>query len=144
MRITSTAFEHEGDIPAQFTCDGLDVSPPLTVHDLPPETASLVLIVDDPDAPVGTWDHWIEYDIAPVTEIPEDVEALGTPGTNSWGRTGYGGPCPPDGVHRYFFTLYALDTELGFEPGEDKITIIDAIHGHVLAEAVLMGFYERA
>ena len=90
MRITSTAFEHEGDIPERYTCDGIDVSPPLSIDDIPTGTVSLALLVDDPDAPAGTWDHWVEYDIEPVAEIAEDVEALGTPGTNSWGRTGYG------------------------------------------------------
>jgi Raf kinase inhibitor-like YbhB/YbcL family protein len=143
MRITSTAFEPEGDIPVEYTCEGLDISPPLTIEDLPPGTVSLALVMDDPDAPAGTWDHWVEYDIEPVTEIPEDVEGLGTPGTNSWERSGYRGPCPPSGVHRYFFTVYALDTELGLEPGADKATVLAATHGHVLEEASLLGFYSR-
>jgi hypothetical protein len=143
MRIESSAFEHEGDIPAQYTCDGLDVSPPLIIHDLPADTASLVLIMDDPDAPMGTWDHWIEYDIPPATEIPEAVASLGTPGTNSWDRTGYGGPCPPNGTHRYFFVVYALDTKLGWKPGADKGAVLEAIHDHALAEATLLGFYSR-
>ena len=143
MRITSTAFEHEGDIPARYTCDGLDISPPLSIADLPPETVSLVVVMDDPDAPVGTWDHWVAYDIEPVTEIPEDVQDLGTPGTNSWERTGYGGPCPPSGTHRYLFAVYALDTMLGWEPGADKVSVLGRIHDHVLAEATLLGFYSR-
>ena len=105
MRITSTAFEPEGDIPSRYTCDGEDISPPLAIEDLPPETVSLVLVMDDPDAPMGTWDHWLAYDIEPRTQIPEAVEGLGTPGTNSWERTGYGGPCPPGGTHRYFFAV---------------------------------------
>jgi len=143
MRITSTAFEHEGDIPEQYTCDGLDVSPPLAIEDLPADTVSLVLVMDDPDAPVGTWDHWVAYDITPTAEIPEGVEALGTSGTNSWGRTGYGGPCPPSGTHRYFFAVYALDRELGWEPGADKVDVLEEIHDHVVAEATLLGFYSR-
>jgi hypothetical protein len=143
MRITSTAFESEGDIPERYTCDGEDISPPLAIEDLPPETVSLVLVVDDPDAPAGTWDHWVAYDIPPLTEIPEAVGSLGTAGTNSWGRTGYGGPCPPRGTHRYFFVLYALDTELGWEPGADKGDVLEAIHDHILAEATLLGLYSR-
>lgn len=143
MQITSTAFEDEGDIPQQFTCDGTNVSPALAIEEIPEDAVSLVLIVDDPDAPVGTWDHWIEYDIAPTAEIPEAVESLGTSGTNSWGDTGYGGPCPPSGTHRYFFVVYALDVELGWEPGADKLTVLEAIHDHVIAEASLLAFYSR-
>jgi hypothetical protein len=143
MLISSPAFEDEGDIPAKHTCDGDDISPPLLIEDLPAETVSLVLVVDDPDAPVGTWDHWVAYDIESLTEIPEGVEELGTPGTNSWGNTGYGGPCPPSGTHRYFFAAYALDVELGWEAGADKTTVLEAIHDHILAEASLLGFYSR-
>ena len=143
MRLTSTAFEHEGDIPARFTCDGEDISPALSIEGLPAETVSLVLVMDDPDAPVGTWDHWVEYDIEPLTEIPEAVETLGTPGVNSWDRTGYGGPCPPSGTHRYFFAVYALDTTLGWEPGAAKVSVLGEIHDHILAEATLLGFYSR-
>jgi Raf kinase inhibitor-like YbhB/YbcL family protein len=142
MRLSSPAFEHEGDIPSRHTCDGSDISPALAIEDLPPDTVSLALIMDDPDAPAGTWDHWIAYDIAPASVIPEGAEP-GTPGTNSWDRTGYGGPCPPSGTHRYFFRLYALDVELGWEPGADKMSVLDAIHDHVLAEATLLGFYSR-
>ena len=101
MRLTSTAFEPGTDIPTRFTCDGQDVSPPLSLQDIPAATVSLVLIMDDPDAPGGTWDHWVAYDIPLTTEIPQGVRDLGTAGLNSWGRTGYGGPCPPRGVHRY-------------------------------------------
>lgn len=143
MFLTSTAFEHEGDIPARYTCDGDGVSPPLSIDDLPEEAVSLVLLMDDPDAPAGTWDHWVEYDIEPLTEIPEAVGSLGTPGTNSWGRRGYGAPCPPNGIHRYVFAVYALDTSLGWEPGADKGDVLARIHGHVLADATLMGFYSR-
>lgn len=143
MRISSTAFEHEDDIPTQYTCDGADISPPLLLEEVPAETVTLALVMDDPDAPMGTWDHWVAYDIPPLTEIPEAVEALGTPGTNSWENTGYGGPCPPSGTHRYFFKVFALDVELGWEAGADKITVIEAIHDHVLDEATLLGFYSR-
>ncbi len=134
----------KASIPGRYTCDGLDVSPALTLEDMPSATVSLVVVMDDPDARVGTWDHWVAYDIAPSDEIPEDATLLGTSGTNSWGRTGYGGPCPPDGTHRYFFTVYALDTELGLQAGALKATVLDAIAGHVLDEAVLMGHYSRS
>lgn len=144
MRLMSDAFEHEGLIPATHTCDGRDVSPALTIEDIPPQAVALVLVMDDPDAPVGTWDHWIAYDIPPTDSIPEGVSSLGTPGTNSWGRTGYGGPCPPSGTHRYFFTLYALDAELGLAPGAGRADVLDALPGHITAEATLMGRFSRS
>jgi len=143
MRLTSTAFEHEGDIPALYTCDGEDISPALIIEDLPEGTVSLVVIMDDPDAASRTWDHWVAYDIEPTAEIPEAVAELGTPGVNSWDRTGYGGPCPPSGTHRYFFAVYALDTALDWAPGADKTAVLDAIGDHALAEATLMGRYSR-
>lgn len=143
MKLTSTAFEHEGVIPERYTCDGSDVSPPLTVEEVPDGAVTLVLIMDDPDAPAGVWDHWIAYDIPRGTPIPEAVESLGTPGRNSWGRTDYGGPCPPSGTHRYFFSVFALETSLGLAAGADKSEVLDAISGHVLAKATLMGHYSR-
>jgi Raf kinase inhibitor-like YbhB/YbcL family protein len=143
MRLTSSAFEHEDLIPTRFTCDGRDISPPLELHELPADAVSLVLVMDDPDAPGGTWDHWVAYDIPPRSEIPKAVESLGTPAANSWGDATYGGPCPPSGTHRYIFGLFALDAELGWEPGADKTTVLEAIHDHVLAEASLLGFYSR-
>lgn len=143
MQLTSSAFEHEGVIPERYTCDGADVSPPLTLSDVPSAAVTFVLVMDDPDAPGGVWDHWIAYDIPTDTAIPEAVGSLGTPGKNSWGRTDYGGPCPPSGTHRYFFSVYALDTNLGLGPGVDKAQVLDALTGHVLAEATLMGRYSR-
>ena len=143
MRLTTTAFEHDGDIPSRHTCDGPDTSPALLIDDLPPDAVSLALVLDDPDAPAGTWVHWLAYDIEPVLAIPEGVARLGTPGTNSWGRTGYGGPCPPSGRHRYVFTLYALDAKLRLAAGADKATLSAALDGHVLAASVLMGHYRR-
>jgi Raf kinase inhibitor-like YbhB/YbcL family protein len=143
MELTSDAFRHETRIPSKYTCDGDDVSPPLAISGIPAGTEALALVVDDPDAPSGTWDHWVAYDI-PVSEtIPEGVATLGTAGRNSWGRSGYGGPCPPSGTHRYFFTVYALDTTLGLEAGATKQTLLDAVEGHVLAEATLLGRYSR-
>ena len=143
MRISSPAFEHEGDIPARFTCAGEDISPPLLFEDLPPDAVSLVLVMDDPDAPMGAWDHWVAYDIEPLAEVPEGVGSLGTAGTNSWGHIGYGGPCPPSGTHRYLFQLFALDRRIGWEEGADKTSVLEAIHEHVLAEASLLGFFSR-
>jgi len=113
------------------------------VEDVPAGTTALALVMDDPDAPGGVWDHWIAYDIPVTQQIPEDVASLGMAGRNSWGRTGYGGPCPPGGTHRYVFTLYALDAQLGLEPGANKAALLAAISGHVLAETVLMGRYSR-
>jgi len=143
MRISSPAFEDEGDIPARFTCAGEDISPPLLFEDVPLEAVSLVLVMDDPDAPMGTWDHWVAYDIEPLAEVPTGIGSLGTAGTNSWGRTGYGGPCPPSGTHRYVFQLFALDRRIGWEEGADKTSVLEAIHEHVLAEASLLGFFSR-
>lgn len=143
MEITADAFRHEMRIPTRHTCDGEEVSPALHVSGVPEGTAALALIVDDPDAPRGTWDHWVAYDI-PVTEsIPEGVAELGTAGRNSWGRPGYGGPCPPSGSHRYFFTVYALDTLLGLDPGADKAAVLNAMAGHIVGKATLMGRYSR-
>jgi len=143
MEITSPSFAHEGAIPARFTCDGEDVSPQIDIAHIPEGTEALVLIMDDPDAPYGTWDHWIAYDIEPTDVITEDVGSLGTDGVNSWKRPGYGGPCPPSGTHRYFFKVLALDASLGLTGGADKTTVLAAAGGHVLAEATLMGTYAR-
>jgi Raf kinase inhibitor-like YbhB/YbcL family protein len=144
MRLASSAFDADGVIPKRYTCDGLDISPPLTIEDVPVGTDSLVLTMDDPDCPGRTWDHWVAYDVPVLGEIPEGVPALGTPGRNSWGRTGYGGPCPPRGTHRYVFTVYALDRSLGLEPGADKAAVLAAFSDRVLAEASLTGRYGRS
>lgn len=141
MDLTSPAFDHEAAIPARYSCDGEDVSPELRIAAVPRNAATLVLIMDDPDAPVGTWDHWVAYDFEPRGTIPEDVGDLGTAGLNSWKQTGYGGPCPPSGTHRYFFRILALDAPLGLDEGADKETVLVASEGHVLAEAVLMGTF---
>jgi Raf kinase inhibitor-like YbhB/YbcL family protein len=143
MDLTSPAFADQTTIPDRYTCEGSDISPPLQVGNIPTDTVSMVLVMDDPDAPAGVWDHWVEYNIEPRESIPESVKNLGTPGNNSWGRAGYGGPCPPSGTHRYFFTVYALDTELGLASGADKAEVLEAIEGHVLAEATLIGRYSR-
>lgn len=150
MKLNSSAFEHEGMIPSKYTCDGRDVSPPLEWSGIPGEAKSLALISDDPDAPVGTWVHWVYYDIGPGTHgLPEAVAPDrkpaqgGSQGVNDFRRIGYGGPCPPSGTHRYFFRLYALDTVLNLEPGVDKKGLVKAMQGHVIARAELMGRYKR-
>ena len=154
LRITSPTFEPNGEIPRRHTCEGEDVSPALRWSGVPDGAKSLVLIVDDPDAPDPaaprmTWVHWVLYDIpASATGLPEDVAASdlppGTrPGRNDWKRTGYGGPCPPVGRHRYFHKLYALDTELGDLGAAGKAEVERAMRGHVLAEAQLVGTYEK-
>jgi hypothetical protein len=144
MYLTSSAFSHQARIPTRYTCDGEDLSPPLTIDGIPEGTAALVLIVDDPDAPHDVWDHWVAYDIPPEGVIPEGVSNVGTGGRNSWGRTGYGGPCPPPGgSHRYIFSIYAIDTTLGLGEGVDKGAVLNAIQGHILDEAELIGRYSR-
>lgn len=143
MTLTSTAFDHEGVIPQIYSCDGSDISPPLAVDGVPEAAVSLALVMDDPDAPVGVWDHWVAYDIAVDAAIPEDVGTLGISGQNSWGQTGYGGPCPPGGTHRYVFTAYAVDAQLGLESGATKSEVLAAISDHLLAEATLLGSYTR-
>jgi hypothetical protein len=115
----------------------------LSIHDIPAAAISLVLLMDDPDAPAGRWDHWLAYDIAPAAEIPEAVAALGTSGVNSWGRNGYGGPCPPSGTHRYYVHVHALDIRLGLRAGASRAAVEAAMRGHVLAEASLMGRFSR-
>lgn len=155
MTLTSPHFQHNGEIPARFTCDGADKSPELHWTSLPQGIQSLALIVDDPDAPDPaapkmTWVHWVLYNIAPnTTGLPEGVAATelaeGTrEGLNDWGRTGYGGPCPPLGRHRYFFKLYALDTMLADLERPTKAALEQAMQGHCLAQAQLIGTYQRS
>lgn len=142
MELTST-FENEQPIPRVYTCDGDNISPPLTISGAPEGTRTMALVVDDPDAPSGTFDHWVAFDIEPATEIPEGIDRLGTAGVNSAGETGYTGPCPPSGTHRYFFRVYALDTELGLAGGATKQEVLEAAESHILAEGNLMGTYQR-
>ena len=143
MKITSPAFTHNGMIPPKYTCQGKDISPPLTISDIPEGTVSLALIVDDPDAPGNTWDHWLIWDIEPTGEIKED-SAPGIQGKNSWGRQDYGGPCPPSGTHRYFFKLYAIDSALDLPAGATKANLEAAIKGHILEPAELIGLYQKS
>ena len=143
MHLSSPVFVNGGTIPVRYTCDGDDVSPPLDIDDVPEGTRSLVLVMEDPDAPHGTWDHWVAYDIEPLTHVSEGTPSLGTPGRNSWGRQGYGGPCPPSGTHRYVFRILALDRVLGLPPDLGKEQVLKAAEGHILEEAVLVGLYGR-
>ena len=152
--ITSTAFTHEGPIPRQYTCEGADISPALSWSGVPAGARSLALIVDDPDAPDPkapklTWVHWVLYNMPATTSgLKEDEKKNGVPpgalpGLNDWKRTGYGGPCPPIGRHRYFHKLYALDTLLADLKKPTKLQLLEAMKGHVLAEAQLMGTYQK-
>lgn len=142
MKLTSPAFEHNQLMPRKFTCDGEDISPALEIRDVPPQAQSLALIVDDPDAPMGTWVHWVAYDIPVVSRIEEN-SIPGKQGNNNFGRKDYGGPCPPSGTHRYFFKLYALDKKLEAGEGLDKQGLEKAMQGHILGNAELMGLYKR-
>jgi hypothetical protein len=145
LAITSPAFADGQPIPATFTADGANVSPELVIANPPPGTACFALIVDDPDAPMGTWVHWVAWNIpASTTKIPEGrLPAGSVEGRNSWGRTGYGGPSPPSGTHRYHFKLYAVDRPIELPRTADKQTLIDAMEGHVLARCQLTGTYRR-
>jgi hypothetical protein len=142
MKLTSPAFEHEGHIPSKFTCEGEDVSPTLIVEDVPTNAQSLALIVDDPDAPGKTFVHWVEYNLPVLDRIDENT-APGTSGANDFGKTGYGGPCPPSGTHRYLFKLYALDSELDLPAGLSKAELEANMDGHVIDQAVLLGRYQK-
>lgn len=150
LQVRSSAFEHNEMIPSRYTCDGEDVSPPLSWDGVPQNAKSLALISDDPDAPMGTWVHWVAYNIPPSEKgFPENLSKdkklpNGTlQGITDFKRIGYGGPCPPSGVHRYFFKLYALDTKLNLDSGASKKDLLKAMEGHILAQGELMGKYQR-
>ena len=150
MKLTSPAFTEGGMIPAQYTCNGADISPPLAWEEVPEDAKSLALIVDDPDAPVGTWVHWVLYNLpASTRELKENITKTkilpdgAMQGTNDFRKIGYNGPCPPGGTHRYFFKLYALDEMVDLNPGARKKDLVDAMKGHILAECQLMGRFSR-
>jgi Raf kinase inhibitor-like YbhB/YbcL family protein len=154
LSLKSTAFAQGGSIPATYTCEGKDLAPPLAWEGVPPGTRSLVLIADDPDAPDPrapkmTWVHWVLYNLPPgATGLPEGATSAGLPpgtgeGLNDWNRTGYGGPCPPVGRHRYFFKLYALDTVLTGLDRPTKAKVEAAMQGHVIAKAEWVGTYQK-
>jgi Raf kinase inhibitor-like YbhB/YbcL family protein len=150
MRIESAAFSEGGLIPQRHTCDGKDVSPPLSWTGTPEGAKSLALICDDPDAPGKTWVHWVVFNIPPAArQLPEaiapggPISGVGTQGKNDFRKLGYGGPCPPGGTHRYQFKLYALDAELALPAGATKAELEGAMEGHVLGQATLTGKYSR-
>ncbi len=151
IEMASSAFEHGQAIPSLYTCDSADISPPIEWGPLPPGTATMALIVDDPDAPRGTWVHWVIYNIPSEDRwleenIPHDkVQPDGCfQGINDFRKIGYGGPCPPGGTHRYFFKLYALDVRLEIPPGATKDQLLGAMEGHIIAAGELMGTYSRS
>jgi Raf kinase inhibitor-like YbhB/YbcL family protein len=144
MKVTSSAFQEGADIPSKFTFDGADMSPPLHIADIPSEAKSLALIVDDPDAPGGLFTHWMVWNIPPQTSaVGEGSAPKGVQGTNDFGKSGYGGPCPPSGTHRYYFKLFALDRELDLPFGAKRSQVDGALKGHVIAQGELMGRYSR-
>jgi hypothetical protein len=150
LKLTSTAFKEGESIPRQYTCDGINISPPLEWTGGPKTAKTIAIIADDPDAPAGTWVHWVLYNlpasnIGLVENVPvtENLKAGGFQGTNDFGKIGYGGPCPPSGTHRYFFKIYVLDSELSLKAGATKDELLKAMEGHVLAQSQLMGTYRR-
>lgn len=147
MMVSSTGFRDGQPIPRQYTCDGQNISPVVAWSGAPSQTASLVLIVDDPDAPSGVWTHWVVFDLPPsATELPENAASVagGKQGLNDFKKAGYNGPCPPAGkVHRYFFRIFALDTMLNLPAGATRKAVESAMNKHILAQGQLMGTYER-
>ncbi len=153
LQITSPAFENNSTIPKKYTCDGEDINPPLKIEGLPDETKSIVLIVDDPDAPIGTWNHWVVWNITSKEEIAENTDpgvkeiaedtVPGVEGMNDFQDQKYGGPCPPSGTHRYFFKVYALKDELKLDTNSTKSDVEKAIEGKIVAKGELIGLYSR-
>ena len=145
LKISSAAFAHNGPIPSKYTCDGADVSPPLAIENVPAGAKSLALIVDDPDAPGGTWVHWVVWNIDPSTkEVRVNAAPTGaSQGMTDFRKPKYGGPCPPSGTHRYFFKLYALDTVLALAPNAGKTAVEAAMKSHILAQTELIGLYAK-
>lgn len=142
LKVHSVAFSHNGHIPPRYTCEGENINPPLEIGNVPDGTKTLALIMEDPDAPRGTFDHWIMWNILPNEAIAEGNNP-GINGTNSFGKTGYGGPCPPSGTHRYFFKIFAIDTELDLQAGANKNELLKAMDGHVLSKGELLGHYQK-
>lgn len=149
MQLKSSAFKEGEPIPRQYTCQGVDINPPLSISEVPKEAQSLALIVEDPDVPEylrkdRMWDHWVVYNIDPKTnEIQEGAPSLGMQGRNTGGQNRYMGPCPPDREHRYFFKLFALDVQLSLDEGATKKEVLTAMEGHILAQSQLMGRFEK-
>ena len=145
MKLASSAFSDNQSIPAKYTCDGVNISPPLTISEIPENAQGLVLIVDDPDAPAGDWVHWTVFNIDPLTKQVDEgqVPAGGVEGMTDFGKSGWGGPCPPSGTHRYQFKLYALDTRLELSSSAKKQDIGVAMQEHILDQTLLVGLYQR-
>lgn len=143
LTVRCVAFSQGGHIPPQYSCEGENINPPLIIGDFPEGTRSLAIIMEDPDAPNGTFDHWLVWNIPPNEPVAEN-SVPGISGRNSFGNTGYGGPCPPSGQHRYFFRVYALDGDLDLLAGADKEALHAAMEGHVLASGELMGYYKKS
>jgi Raf kinase inhibitor-like YbhB/YbcL family protein len=142
LAISSAAFQHEGFIPSKYTCDGEGINPPLQIDKIPEETQSLAIIMEDPDAAKGVFDHWLVWNISPQSPVLENSNP-GISGINSTGKTGYHAPCPPSGSHRYYFYVFALDTKLDLEAGADKKALQKTMRPHILAKSNLMGRYQR-
>ncbi len=142
LRVRSVAFSHGGHIPPKYTCEGENINPPLDISGFPENTKSLAVVVEDPDAPRGVYDHWVVWNVPPNEAIAENSRP-GVSGRNSFGNTGYGGPCPPSGSHRYFFKVYALDRNVDIQAGSDKKTLEEAMKDHVLASGELMAHYQK-
>lgn len=145
MHISSPSFKNLETIPSEFTCNGKNINPPLKFTDIPPQTKSLLLIVDDPDAPMGTWVHWVVYNINPQIKIIKEntVPQGGIEATTTFGKPGYGGPCPPSGTHHYYFKLYALDIILPSNTKATKESIINKAQKHIIEQAELIGLYQN-
>jgi Raf kinase inhibitor-like YbhB/YbcL family protein len=148
IKLTSFAFADSQPVPRQYTCNGINISPPLEWTGIPKSAKTIAIVADDPDAPGGTWVHWVIYNlpadtIGMVENLPttEDLKGGGFQGTNDFEKIGYGGPCPPSGTHRYFFKIYSLDTELPLKAGATKVEVEKAMAGHVVAQGQLMGTY---
>lgn len=142
LKVSSAVFQNDGLIPSKYTCDGININPPLDIKNIPVESKCLVLIMDDPDAPVGTWVHWVVWNI-PVTHHIKENEIHGTEGINDFQQHHYGGPCPPSGTHRYFFKLYALNALLDLPATSNKIQLEKAMSEHIIAFGELIGLYKR-
>lgn len=142
MKITSPEFKHNSNIPKKFTCLGSDINPPLIIEDIPKNAKSLALIIDDPDAPVGLWVHWVVYNIPIIFKIEEN-SIPGEEGLNTLKEKKYHGPCPPSGTHRYFFKIFALDIKLNFSNPPNKQALDKAMQGHILEKAELIGLYSK-
>jgi Raf kinase inhibitor-like YbhB/YbcL family protein len=142
LLVQSTAFGNNGHIPLQYTCEGDNTSPAIEIADIPEETKTLALIMEDPDAPSGVFTHWLVWNM-PVTNVISEKSNEGISGINDFGKTGYGGPCPPSGTHRYYFKIFALDAELSVSAGENKKALLEGMQGHILATGELMGRYRK-